>query len=77
MLLIGIIVITVHPFVDLEPTVLRLLQVSILFFGALALTAITRTVRSHTYCYLVRSDKADPLRKNSPSLIDLACARIC
>ena len=76
-LLIGIVFITVHPFVDLEPTVVRLLQATVLLLAGLALLRTESARRPETFCHRFVGDGADSPRRNTLRLIDLNCTRLC
>ena len=76
-LLVGIVFITVHPFVDLEPTVIRLLQASLFLFAAFALLRNAMARRPETFCHRFVGDGADSPRRNTLRLIDLNCTRLC
>jgi hypothetical protein len=76
-LVIGIVCITVHPFVDLDPTVLRLLQTSVLFFALLVLARTLIGRRLEILCDRISANSVDSPRRNTLQLIDFNCARLC
>ena len=76
-LLVVVIFVVVHPLVDLEPTVLRHLQASVLLILAVVLA---RTLAAHRLAPCSRyfaTDYSASLRKDSLSRIDLTCNRLC
>ena len=76
-LLIVVVFIVVHPLVDLEPTVLRTLQASVLLLVAVALARDFAAYRVSACCHHVATDNSASLRKDSLNLIDLTCNRLC
>ena len=76
-LLTIVVFIVVHPLVDLEPTVLRHLQASVLLLVAVALAQTLAAYRLAPCCRYMAADNSASLRKDSPSRIDLTCNRLC
>jgi hypothetical protein len=76
-LLLVVIILVVHPLLDLEPTVLRSLQTS----GLLLVLFIFHNISGHTKlplgCTLIVPENSASLRKDCPSVIDLFCTRLC
>jgi hypothetical protein len=76
-LLIVVAFVVAHPLVDLEPTVLRHLQVSVLLLVAVAFTrSVTADLVGACSQYNV-IDKPTSLRKDSRSRIDLTSLLLC
>jgi hypothetical protein len=76
-LLLVVIILVVHPLIDLEPTVLRYLQTSILLFVAFVFLSISGHTQLRSGCSFIVPENAASLRKDSSSLIDLICVRLC
>ena len=77
LLLLTVVVVFVSPLVDLEPTVLRHLQASVLLFFALVLVCGLTANQAGSCCYCLVPDNSASLRKDSLSRIHLTCVRLC
>lgn len=76
-LLLVVMILVVHPLIDLEPTVLRHLQTSILLFVAFVFLKIAGQSQLPAGCGFIVPENSASLRKDSSSLIDLICVRLC
>jgi len=76
-LLLVVIILVVHPLLDLEPTVLRSLQTSGLLFVLFVFLNISGHTQLPLGCTLVVPENSASLRKDSLSVIDLICTRLC
>ena len=75
--LMVVIFVVVHPLVDLEPTVLRSLQSSLLLLAVLGLAlTLAAKVISSTSRYPA-TDHSSPRRKDPLSRLDLTCTCLC
>ncbi len=76
-LLVGIVFIAVHPFVDLGPTVLRILQTSAFLFAAFVFVRALAARRPELHCYRIVTDSVPAPRRNASQVINLNCSRLC
>jgi hypothetical protein len=76
-LLLVVIILVVHPLIDLEPTVLRHLQTSVLLFVVFVSLSISGHAKLPSGSSLMGPENSASLRKDSASLIDLTCVRLC
>lgn len=76
-LLLVVIILVVHPLIDLEPTVLRYLQTSGLLFVVFIFLNISGHTQLPLGCGHIVPENSASLRKDSSSLIDLICTRLC
>jgi hypothetical protein len=76
-LLMVVVFVVINPVVDLEPTVLRHLQVSVLLLIAVAFARTFAAYRVTACCHHIVIDNSGSLRKDSLSRIDLTCRRLC
>jgi hypothetical protein len=76
-LLIVVILVVVHPLVDLEPTVLRGLQTSFLGLTVLVLAAALAASLVPSSCRYLAKDNSTPSRKDHRSRLDLTCTFLC
>jgi hypothetical protein len=76
-LLIVVILVVVHPLVDLEPTVLRGLQTSFLGLTVLALAVTLGAGLVSSSCRYLAKDNSNPCHKDHRSRLDLTCTCLC
>jgi hypothetical protein len=76
-LLVVVVFVVVHPLVDLEPTVVRHLPVSVLLLVAVVLACNLAVNQVGSVCHSLVPDNFASLRKDSLCRIDLTCTRLC
>jgi hypothetical protein len=76
-LLIVVVFVVVHPLVDLEPTVLRQIQASVLLLVAVVFACSLAVNQVGSVCHSIVPDNSASLRKDSLCRIDLTCTRLC